>query len=71
MKFMNLVRFLPTVLTGGTTEFDITSIMSESVNTVKGDLFSVLVIVVPVIAAVVAAVVGTKFGIKWLKSLGK
>lgn len=49
--------------------FDVTTIMSESVNTTKGQIFSVLAIVVPAIVAIVAAVVGIKFGISWLKKI--
>lgn len=49
--------------------FDVASIMSQAVETVKGDLLGVLAVVVPAIAIVVGAVVGVKFGIKWLKSL--
>ena len=71
MKLMNMVRFLPTIFTAGTTGFDIESVMIESVNSVQGQLFTVLGIVVPAIVLVVGAVVGVKFGIKWLKSLGK
>lgn len=49
--------------------FDIASVMTESVSSVQGQLFTVLGIVVPAIVLVVGAVVGVKFGIKWLKSL--
>lgn len=59
------------ILTGGTNTFDIATVMTDSVSSVQGDLFTVLGIVVPAIVLVVGAVVGVKFGIKWLKSLGK
>lgn len=49
--------------------FDVTTIMSESVKTTQGQIFSVLAIVVPAIVAIVAAVVGVKFGIGWLKKI--
>lgn len=49
--------------------FDVTTIMSESVKTTQGQMFSVLAIVVPAIVAIVAAVVGIKFGISWLKKI--
>lgn len=49
--------------------FDVTSIMTESVKTTQGQIFSVLGIVVPAIVAIVAAVVGIKFGISWLKKI--
>ena len=51
--------------------FDFTTIMSESVSTVQNQLFTVLGIVVPALAAVTAAVVGVRFGLKWIRSLGK
>lgn len=54
-----------------TVAFDLSSIMTESVSTVQTQLFMVLGIVVPAIAAVTAAVVGVRFGVKWLRSLGK
>lgn len=49
--------------------FDVTSVMTESVKTTQGQLFSVLGIVVPAIVAVTAAIVGIKFGIGWLKKI--
>lgn len=49
--------------------FDVTTIMTESVKTTQGQIFSVLGIVVPAIIAIVAAVVGVKFGISWLKKI--
>lgn len=49
--------------------FDVTTIMSESVKTTQGQMFSVLAIVVPAIVAIAAAVVGIKFGISWLKKI--
>lgn len=51
--------------------FDVAQLMTQSVNSVQGDLFKVLAVVVPAIALVVGAVVGVKFGMKWLKQLGK
>ncbi len=51
--------------------FDLTSVMTESVATVQAQLITVLGIVVPAIAAVTAACVGVRFGVKWLRSLGK
>lgn len=69
MKFMNMVKFLPTIFTEGSAGFDIASVMTESVSSVQGQLFTVLGIVVPAIVLVVGAVVGVKFGLKWLKNL--
>lgn len=57
------------LLTEGASSFDLTSIMSDAVNSVQGDILGVLAIVVPAIVVVTGAVVGVKFGIKWLRSL--
>lgn len=51
--------------------FDLNSIMSSAVTQVQGDIFSTLAVVVPAIVAVTAAVVGVRFGLKWLRQLGK
>lgn len=58
-----------TVLTA--TGFDMTEVMTTSVSSIQTQLFSVLNIVVPAIVAVLAAVVCVKFGITWMKKLGK
>jgi len=50
---------------------DLGAIMTDAVNTVQSNIFETLAIVVPAIVVVVGAVVGVRFGIKWLKSLGK
>lgn len=62
---------IPLALTGGTetTGFDVTTVMQSAVDTTKGQMFSVLAIVVPAIVAIVAAVVGIKFGIGWLRKI--
>lgn len=65
--------FLP-LITGALAEgaastFDVTQVMTDSVNTVQSQMFSVLAIVVPAIVVVTAAVVGVKFGISWLKKI--
>lgn len=51
------------------TTFDVVSIMTDSVKTTQGQMFSVLAIVVPAIVAVTAAVVAIKFGVGWLRKL--
>lgn len=48
---------------------DVTTIMTDSVKTTQGQMFSVLAIVVPAIVAVTAAVVAIKFGVGWLKKI--
>lgn len=51
--------------------FNTAEIISSAVTTVQGELLGVLAIVVPAVAVVTGAVVSVKFGIKWLKSLGR
>lgn len=53
------------------TTFDVTDLLSTSVSSVQTQLFTVLNIVVPAIVGVLAAVVAVKFGISWMKKLGK
>lgn len=53
------------------TTFKVADVMQSAINSVQGDLLGVLAIAVPAIAVVTGAVVGVKFGIKWLKSLGR
>ncbi len=49
--------------------FDVTSIMADSVNTVQGQVFSILAVVVPSIVLITGAVVGVKFGVSWLRKI--
>lgn len=56
---------------GAVSTFDIASSMQTAVTTTQNQLFSVLVIVVPSLAAITAAVVGIRFGLNWLKRLGR
>lgn len=65
MPLLNLVA------EGSTSTFKVSEVMQSAINSVQGDLLGVLTIAVPAIAAVVGAVVGVKFGIRWLKSLGR
>jgi hypothetical protein len=51
--------------------FDLSSIMSDAVSTVQSSIFNTLGVVVPALVAVTAAVVGVRFGLKWLRQLGK
>ncbi len=51
------------------TTFDVASIMTDSVKTTQGQMFTVLGIVVPAIVTVTAAVVAVKFGVGWLKKI--
>ena len=60
------------VLTEGTAAtFDLSSVLQTGVDAVKGDIFTALAIVVPVAIAITGAIVGVRFGLKWLRSLGK
>ncbi len=56
---------------GTTVSFDISNLITTSVNSIQEQLFTVLNIVVPVIVGVMAAVVCIKFGFQWMKKLGK
>lgn len=51
--------------------FDLESVVEAGVKSVQGDVLSILGIVVPAIVTVVGAVVAVRFGVKWLRSLGK
>ena len=64
---------LPVVFSGaeGAAAFDLSTVMQSAVTNVQSELFAVLAIVVPSIALVLGAVTAVKFGIKWLKQLGK
>lgn len=53
------------------TTFDLSDLMTTSVNSVQTQLFDVLKIVVPSIVVITGAVVAVKFGIGWLRKLGK
>lgn len=53
----------------GTSTFDVTTVVTDSVKTVQSQLFTVLGIVVPSIVTIVAAVVGVKFAISWIKRI--
>lgn len=55
----------------GAAGFDVVSVMKAAVESVQGNVMSVLGIVVPVAAAVAGAVVAVRFGLKWLRSLGR
>lgn len=69
---MLLLTVVPSLLeTGAGAAFDLSSTMQSAVTTTQTQLFSVLVIVVPSIAAITAAVVGIRFGLSWLRRLGR
>lgn len=53
------------------TVFDISKVMTDAVTSVQSDLLKVLAIAVAAAAVIYGAVVGVRFGLKWLKSLGK
>lgn len=56
---------------GAASSFDLAGTLQTATDTIQTNIFSALTIVVPTLAVVTAAVVGVKFGIKWLRSLGK
>lgn len=51
-------------------EPDVTTIMSTGMESVKGDIMSILAIAVPILVAVAGAVVAIRFGMKYIKKLG-
>ena len=52
-------------------DFDLATVMTNAVTSVQGDLLKVLAIVVAAAVVIYGAVVGVRFGLKWMKSLGK
>ena len=52
-------------------DFDLATVMTNAVTSVQGDLLKVLGIVVAAAVVIYGAVVGVRFGLKWMKSLGK
>lgn len=56
---------------GVVSTFDLTALLEQGVATVSGNIYTALGIVVPAIIAVAGVIVSVKFGIRWLKKLGK
>lgn len=56
---------------GSGSSFDISEVMTNAVTSVQGDLLKVLAICIGAAVVIYGAVVGVRFGLKWLKSLGK
>lgn len=59
------------LLTSSPVPFDVTEALTDGVATVSGNIYGALGIVVPAAIGIVGAVVAVKFGIKWLRSLGR
>ena len=68
---MFYVPFVVASSDGAASSFDISAVMTNAVTSVQGDLLKVLAIAVAAAAVIYGAVVGVRFGLKWLKSLGK
>lgn len=68
---MIYVPFVVAASDGVASSFDISKVMTDAVTSVQGDLLKVLAIAVAAAAVIYGAVVGVRFGLKWLKSLGK
>ena len=68
---MFYVPFVVASSDGVASSFDISAVMTNAVTSVQGDLLKVLAIVVAAAAVIYGAVVAVRFGLKWLKSLGK
>lgn len=72
MSLLKMVNSLPMTVAAaaeGASGFDVTAVMTESVNSVQSQLFGVLAVVVPAIVVVVGAIVAVKFGISWIKKI--
>ena len=57
--------------TGETAAINVQDIMTNAVGGAQTEMMGVLGIAVPAVIAVVVATVAVKFGIKWIKSIGK
>ncbi len=70
---MIYVPFVAAAASGGSeaSDFDLATVMTNAVTSVQGDLLKVLAIVVAAAVVIYGAVVGVRFGLKWMKSLGK
>lgn len=69
---MIFVPFVVAASDGGSeAAFDIADVMTKAVTSVQGDLLKVLAIVVAAAAVIYGAAVAVRFGLKWIKSLGK
>lgn len=69
---MIYVPFVAAAASGAeTADFDLATVMTNAVTSVQGDLLKVLAIVVAAAVVIYGAVVGVRFGLKWMKSLGK
>lgn len=59
------------LLESAQTAFDVTSALTQGVSSIQGSVFEALGVVVPAIVTVTGAVVAIKFGLRWLKKLGR
>lgn len=73
MNFMSLIRFLPVYFAegSGAASFNLTSIMQSSANEIVSQIMSVLGIVVTAIMSYKGITIAIKFGLTWLKKIGK
>lgn len=55
------------IATAGTTSSDLINALSTGMDTAKGDLFSVLAVVIPVILGLVGIIAAVRFGIRFFK----
>ena len=51
--------------------FDLIDVMTKSVTSVQNNLLAVLAVVVAAATVIYGAAVGVRYGLKWIKSLGK
>lgn len=57
--------------TGEAVAINVQDIMTNAMNSVQGDMMGIISIAVPAIVVVVSATVAVRFGIKWIRSIGK
>lgn len=57
--------------TGETAAINVKDIMTNAVNSAQGEMMGIIAIAVPAIVVVVVATVAVKFGLKWIRSIGK
>lgn len=66
-----LVNSMLTLGEAATTTFSAKDVMQTALDSAQGEMFAIIGIAVPAIAAVTGVIVASKFGLKWLRSLGK
>lgn len=68
---MNSALCAMNTLAADVATLNVQDIMTTSVNNAQTEMMGILGIAVPVVAGIAVAVVAVKFGLKWIKSIGK